>query len=166
MKKTNNFFKYIRRWLIVNNSKFIYKPYLIKDLKNRGYYFLKFSSIPNITVYIKPDGSFDMWVMLKFNNKEYHDNLLDISTNIKQDYKGFYCGLCTKKVYYRNKVKIWQEHFKEFLDWINNNLKSQNQFILTIYGECNSSPYDIKIVNSNTSKLDYLSGRIFYFPLC
>ena len=48
MKKTDDFIKYIKRWLISHYSEFTYKPYIVRDLKYKGRYILKFS--PNNSI--------------------------------------------------------------------------------------------------------------------
>ncbi len=133
MIKNEDFIKYVRRWLISHYSEFNYKPYLARDIKNRGSYILKFQGISNIEIYIKPNGTFDLWAKIEFENKKYFDNLLDLTTVIKKDKKGFYCDLCIKRVYFKNKAKIWNEHLKELVFWVNTSLKSENQLVLNFY---------------------------------
>ena len=36
MKKTDDFIKYVKRWLISHYSEFTYKPYIVRDLKYKG----------------------------------------------------------------------------------------------------------------------------------
>ena len=87
MKKTDDFIKYVKKWLISHYSEFTYKPYIVRDLKYKGRYILKFSSIPNISVIIEADGTFDMWCNIKYNGKEYMENPLDLVTVIKKNHK-------------------------------------------------------------------------------
>lgn len=160
MKENKDFIKYIRRWLISHYSKFSYKPYFIRDLKYRGCYILKFQGIPNIEIQVKADGTFDVWIEIEFENKEYFSNPLDLTTVIKKDKKGFYCDLCIKRVYFKNKAEIWEEHLKEwFISWVKDNLKTENQLVLNIYKRGGTEivilPKDCKDLKENSR----------YFPL-
>ena len=147
MKKTDDFIKYIKRWLISHYSEFTYKPYIVRDLKYKGRYILKFSSIPNISVIIESDGTFDMWCNIKYNGKEYMENPLDLLTVIKKNHKGFYCDLCIKKTYHKTKEKIWENHLKDFITWSKENLKKGNKFMVIIYEEEDKyDSYDLAIV--------------------
>jgi hypothetical protein len=159
MIKNDNFIKYIRRWLISHYSKFSYKPYFIRDLKNRGCYILKFQSISNIEIYVKPDGTFDMWVKIKFENKKYFDNLLDSTTVIKKDKKGFYCDLCIKRVYFKTKAKIWEKHLKDLVLWVNTNFKAENQLVLNLY----KKGYEIMILPKDSNNLKENSRCLITF---
>ena len=134
MIKNDDFIKYIKRWLTSHYSEFNYKPYFVRDLKYRGLYILKFQGIPNVEIKVKADGTFDVLIILKFKNKIYFSNPLDLTTVIKKDKKGFYCDLCIKRVYFKNKTQIWEEHLKEwFIPWVKNNLKTENQLVLKIF---------------------------------
>lgn len=133
MIKNDDFIKYIRRWLTSHYSEFYYKPYFVRDLKYRGNYILKFQGIPNVEIQVKADGTFDVLIILKFKNKIYFSNPLDLTTVIKKDKKGFYCDLCIKRVYFKNKAQIWEEHLKEFIPWVKDNLKTENQLVLNFY---------------------------------
>jgi hypothetical protein len=134
MKENKDFIKYVKRWLISHYSRFPYKPYLVRDLKYRGCYILKFQSIPNVEIHVKNDGTFDVLLEIEFENKSYFSNLLDLNTVIKKDKKGFYCNLCIKRVYFKNRAKIWEEHLKEwFIPWVKDNLKTENQLVLNFY---------------------------------
>lgn len=159
MKKNGDFIKYVKRWLISHYSKFSYKPYLIRDMKNRGCYILKFQSIPNIEIYVKADGTFDVWIEIEFENKKYFSNPLDLTTVIKKDKKGFYCDLCIKRVYLKNKAEIWDGHFKEwFIPWVNTNFKAENQLVLNFY----KKSYEIVILPKDCEDL---KENIKCFPL-
>ena len=134
MIKNDDFIKYIKRWLISHYSEFNYKPYFVRDLKYRGRYILKFQGIPNVEIKVKADGTFDVLIILKFKNKIYFSNPLDLTTVIKKDKKGFYCDLCIKRVYFKNKAEIWDEHLKKwFIPWVKDNLKTENQLVLNFY---------------------------------
>ena len=133
MIKNDDFIRYVKRWLISHYSEFNYKPYFVRDLKYRGRYILKFQGIPNVEIKVKADGTFDVLIILKFKNKIYFSNPLDLTTVIKKDKKGFYCDLCIKRVYFKNKANIWEEHLKELISWVKNNLKSENQLVLNIW---------------------------------
>ncbi len=136
MKKNDDFIKYVKRWLISHYSEFNYKPYLVRDLKYKGCYVLKFQSIPHVTIYVKTDGTFDIWFKIEHKNKTYLDNPLDLTTVIKKNKKGYFCDLCIKRVYFKNKAKIWKEHLKELIPWVNKNLKPENQLLLNLYKGC------------------------------
>lgn len=92
MKKTNDFVKFIKRWLISHYDEFHYKPYLVRDLKSHGNYILKFSSIPNVQIDISEDTDykFDLYIVLTYENQFYFSNPLDLTTVIKKDKKGFF----------------------------------------------------------------------------
>ena len=158
MKKNDNFIKYVKRWLVSHYSEFSYKLYLVRDLKYRGCYILKFQSIPNVAIYVKADGTFDVWLNIIFENKNYYSNPLDLTTVIKKDKKGFYCDLCIKRLYFKNKAKIWEEHLKEFIPWVKNNLKSENQLVLNIWDRCD----EIVILDKDSKNL---KGNSKIFPL-
>ena len=180
MKKTDDFIKYIKRWLISHYSEFTYKPYIVRDLKYKGRYILKFSSIPNIEVIIESNGTFDMWCNIKYNGKEYMENPLDLLTLIKKNHKGFCCDLCIKKTYHQTKQKIWENHLKDFFIWSKENLKKGNKFMVIIYEEEDKyDSYDLAIVPEDfdinneshhkhipfcfNKNLDY--KYIYYFPI-
>ena len=134
MIKNDDFIKYVKRWLTSHYSEFNYKPYFVRDLKYRGRYILKFQGIPNVEIQVKADGTFDVLLEIEFKNKKYFSNPLDLTTVIKKDKKGFYCDLCIKRVYFKNKAKIWDEHLKEwFIPWVKDNLKTENQLVLNFY---------------------------------
>ena len=150
MKKSDDFIKYVKRWLISHYSEFTYKPYIVRDLKYKRRYILKFSSIPNISVIIESDGTFDMWYNIKYNGKEYMENPLDLLTVIKKNNKGFYCDLCIKKTYHKTKEKIWENHLKDFIIWSKENLKKRNKFMVIIYEEEDKyDSYDLAIVSED-----------------
>ena len=126
MIKNDDFITYVKRWLISHYSEFPYKPYLVRNLKFQG--------IPNVEIQVKDDGTFDVLLEIEFENKKYFSNPLDLTTVIKKDKKGFYCDLCIKRVYFKNKAKIWDEHLKEwFIPWVKDNLKTENQLVLNFY---------------------------------
>ena len=160
MIKNDDFIKYIKRWLTSHYSEFNYKPYFVRDLKYRGLYILKFQGIPNVEIKVKADGTFDVLIILKFKNKIYFSNPLDLTTVIKKDKKGFYCDLCIKKVYFKNKTQIWEEHLKEwFIPWVKNNLKTENQLVLNIWDGCD----EIVILPKNFKNLEENSGKHLLF---
>ena len=70
MKKTNDFIKFIRSWLISHYDGFNYKPYLVRDLKSHGNYKLKFCSIPNVEIDISEDTDykFNLYIVLTHEN--------------------------------------------------------------------------------------------------
>ena len=137
MEENKDFIKYVKRWLVSHYSEFPYKPYLVRNLKYQGCYILKFQSIPNVEIQVKADGTFDVLLEIEFENKKYFSNPLDLTTVIKKDKKGFYCDLCIKRVYFKNKAKIWDEHLKEwFIPWVKDNLKTENQLVLNIWDGC------------------------------
>ena len=147
MKKNDDFIKYVKRWLISHYSEFTYKPYIVRDLKYKGRYILKFSSIPNIEVIIDSYGKFDLVYKLKYKGEEYFANPLDLFTDIKKNHKGFYCDLCIKKTYHKTKQKIWGNHLKDFITWAKENLKKGNKFMVIIYEqEDKYDSYDLAIV--------------------
>lgn len=158
MKKTNDFIKFIKRWLISNYDKFNYKPYLVRDLKSRGNYKLKFSSIPNIEIDISADTDykFDLYIVLTYENQFYFSNPLDLTTVIKKDKKRYFCNLCIEKVYFKTKKEIWGNHLKELIYWANENLKPKNEIVLTFY----DGSYDIEIL-AKDSKNDRENSRCF-----
>ena len=159
MKENKDFIKYIRRWLTSHYSEFNYKPYFVRDLKYRGNYILKFQGIPNVEIQVKADGTFDVLIILKFKNKRYFSNPLDLTTVIKKDKKGFYCDLCIKRVYFKNKAKIWDEHLKEwFSPWVKDNVKTENKLVLNI----SDRSYEIVILGKNSESL---KGNSRCFPL-
>lgn len=186
-KKDDDFIKYIKRWLKIHYSEFTYKPYIVRELKNIKYitkypsiepysvqdfentrYILKFSSIPNITVYIEANGKFDMWAVIKYKKNEFVDNPLDLTTVIKKDHKGYYCSLCTKRTYYKNKEKIWENHLKELLSWSKENLQKGNKFLIEIYDKKNILFHAMTIVpecfDINTVNLEP-TGKHLMFPI-
>ncbi|MDX4037697.1 hypothetical protein [Aliarcobacter skirrowii] len=158
MKKTNDFIKFIKRWLISNYDKFNYKPYLVRDLKSRGTYKLKFSSIPNIEIDISADTDykFDLYIVLTYENQFYFSNPLDLTTVIKKDKKRYFCNLCIEKVYFKTKKEIWENHLKELIYWANENIKPKNEIVLTFY----DGSYDIEIL-AKDSKNDRENSRCF-----
>lgn len=158
MKKTNDFVKFIKRWLISNYDEFNYKPYLVRDLKSHGNYILKFSSIPNVQIDISEDTDykFDLYIVLTYENQFYFSNPLDLTTVIKKDKKGFFCNLCIEKIYFKTKEEIWKNHLKELILWVNENLNPKNEIVLTFY----DGSYDIEILAKN-SKNNRENSRCF-----
>lgn len=158
MIKNDDFIKYVKRWLVSHYSEFNYKPYFVRDLKYRGCYILKFQGIPNVEIQVKADGTFNVLLEIKFGNKKYFSNPLDLTTVIKKDKKGFYCDLCIKRVYFKNKAQIWEEHLKELISWVNTNLKTENQLVLNFY----KKSYEIVILPKDCKDL---KENILIFPL-
>lgn len=147
MKESENFIKYLKKWIRTNNYKYDYKAFLIRDIKNRNNWILKFASNKNIYGFVKNDGTCDIWIEIYFNKKFYYENLYDASSFIEKDKKGFYCKLCTKRTYHKNKNTIWSEHLRGLNFWILENLKLDKKFKLKIYDDEKSSSYDIKAIS-------------------
>lgn len=158
MKKTNDFIKFIRSWLISHYDEFNCKPYLVRDLKSLGNYILKFSSIPNVEIDISEDTDykFDLYIVLTYENQFYFSNPLDLKTVIKKDKKRYFCNLCIEKVYFKTKKEIWENHLKELIYWANENLKPKNEIVLTFY----DGSYDIEIL-AKDSKNNRENSRCF-----
>ena len=158
MKKTNDFIKFIRSWLISHYDEFNCNPYLVRDLKLRENYILKFSSIPNVEIDISAntDYKFDLYIVLTHENQFYFSNPLDLTTVIKKDKKGFFCNLCIEKIYFKTKEEIWKNHLKELILWVNENLNPKNEIVLTFY----AGSYDIEIL-AKDSKNNRENSRCF-----
>ncbi len=144
MYLNEDFVKYFKRWILTNNHKFKYKMYMVRGIKNSNEFIAKFASIPNIEVFIDKNGKCDIWAKLKHNNKEYYDNLFDASINLKKDREGFYCGFCINRIYYKNRVNLWNEHLKILEKWILENINTNKKFELVFFGKTEDSSYEIR----------------------
>lgn len=114
--RTINKTRLFERWLRENRHRFALHPYLI-ERKDHGITYGLRGVVPEITFHVS-DGDISVWA-------EFHDLPFDMLRDIDileehTEGKGYYCGFCTRKRYFKSVENLYISHnFEELLKYVN-----------------------------------------------
>ena len=109
-------------WLKKNARRFRYPPFIA--VSRSDYFVLKFTGIAaEISCRIGKNGSAE--VLVRDAKGVYWDIIADFDVSLRRDPgRGYYCGLCLRKRYFRSMQALWKrEIFRELLHWTNENFR-------------------------------------------